>query len=86
MSFSVEARNNLKIPIRLTVTALNKIVNRTAPQILITIGEKGTSLKNFYLTCIDVDLPPKQEEWEKVGVLEVLSDPKISIKGAARGG
>lgn len=80
MSFQISARNNLDIPIRLTVISHNKIHGSKDSRILITIGEEGATLKSYYSVCVDADVPPTQD-WEGVGVLEVTCDPKVSIKG-----
>jgi len=72
VSFRVRARNNLDIPIRLTITQ--------SSEILITIGKKGASLKQYYLACIDADLPPSQD-WEEVGQLDIKTKHFVSFRG-----
>ena len=69
----VRARNNLHIPIRLTLT-------NSGDTILITVGESGTALKDYYQVCIDTDLPPNRV-WERVGSLDIESKYKLSIRG-----
>ena len=69
----IRARNNLHIPIRLTLT-------NSGDTILITVGESGTVLKAFYQVCIDTDLLPNKV-WERVGSLDIESKYKLSIRG-----
>lgn len=80
MSFPVGVRNNLDIPVRITIFAHNKSSGGSGPQILITVGEEGVTLKSYYGICIDSDVHPN-EEWEDVGVLEVLNEPRIKVVG-----
>ena len=77
----IEARNNLQIPIRLTV--VNVGGGRDENRILITIGEEGVRLKGFYSVCIDADLPPTKE-WSEVGELSFEPKYRISISGLER--
>jgi len=72
----IRARNNLQIPIRLTLTNTNV----GAPEILITVGKRGAALKTFYGVCIDTDLLPN-EEWEDIGSLDIKGEYRISIRG-----
>ena len=77
-NIEISARNNLNVPIRLTLT--NVGTNSEDAQILITIGEAGVKLSGFYSVCIDTDLPPKQE-WEEIGTLNIDTRCKTSIRG-----
>ena len=74
----ISARNNLNVPIRLTLT--NVGTNSEDARILITIGEAGVKLSGFYGVCIDTDLPPKQE-WEEIGTLSIDTRCKASLIG-----
>jgi len=74
----IRARNNLPLPIRLTVVATND--GRNESDILITIGDKGASLKSFYGVCIDTDLRPN-EDWQEIGNLNLEIKHRVSIKG-----
>ena len=71
----IRARNNLDIPIRLTLT-----VTHTESEILITIGEEGAKLAGFYSVCSDTDLLPAKE-WQEIGSLDVENRYKVSIAG-----
>jgi len=77
-NIEISARNNLNVPIRLTLT--NVGTNSEDARILITIGEAGTKLSGFYGVCIDTDLPPKQE-WEEIGTLSIDTRCKASLRG-----
>ncbi|MBA7661779.1 hypothetical protein ES703_69799 [subsurface metagenome] len=74
----ISARNNLNVPIRLTL--VNVGTNSEDARILITIGEAGVKLGGFYSVCIDTDLLPKQE-WEEIGTLSIDTRCKTSIRG-----
>jgi len=63
----------LTIPVRVTMTV-------SGDNILLTIGEKGASLKQFYLACIDRDLKPNTS-WELVGNLEIDAKYRLQIRG-----
>ena len=69
----IRARNNLHIPIRLTLT-------NSGDRILITIGESKVALKDFYGVCIDTELLPNRV-WEDVGSFEIKSEYRLSICG-----
>ena len=73
----IKARNNLHIPIRLTLTNASDGKHGI---ILITVGEGGTALKDFYRVCIDMDLSPNKT-WEEVGELKIENDYKIAVCG-----
>ena len=75
---TVSTRNNLKIPVRLTLTSVGYKNDDT--RILITIGNEGAVLKNYYGVCIDTDLPPNQD-WDDVGSLCIETKSKVSIEG-----
>lgn len=79
----ISARNNLKVPIRLTLT--NVGISAEDTRILITIGEAGTKLSGFYRVCIDTDLPPNQE-WEEIGTLSIETRCKTSLIGLGKEG
>ena len=70
---NIIARNNLPIPIRLTLTESNG-------EILITMGIKGVALKHFYSVCIDTDLSPNTT-WEVVGSWELKTEYTLSLRG-----
>ncbi len=74
----ISARNNLNVPIRLTLT--NVGTNSEDARILITIGEAGVKLRDYYRVCIDTDLPPNQE-WEGIGTLGIDTRCKASLIG-----
>lgn len=74
----IEARNNLGVPIRLTLTSVND--GKNEDRILITIGKEGTALKSFYGVCIDTDLSLDQE-WREVGSLDLETTYRVSISG-----
>ena len=74
----IEARNNLNIPVRLTITNAND--GRNQNRILVTIGKEGTTLREFHTVCIDADLPV-DEEWQEVGGLNLEADYHISVSG-----
>ena len=73
----IGARNNLNIPIHLTLT-------NSGNRILITVGEGGTNLRDFYRVCIDANLSPNRV-WEDVGSLEIENEYKLSICGKEAG-
>ena len=78
MSFPIWIKNNLEIPVRITINASNKLEGRIEPEIRIIVGKEGVSLKSYFNVCIDSDVQPN-EEWEEVGVLEVLNEPRIKV-------
>jgi len=71
----IKARNNLPIPIRLTLTNSN---DEEQDRILITVGKQGIALKDFYRVCIDTDLLPNKE-WEGIGSLDIEGKYIVSI-------
>ena len=73
----IRARNNLDIPIRLTLT---RSVSQCESEILITVGHEGATLKDFYKVCVDTDLIPNQE-WGQVGSLSISTKSNISFSG-----
>lgn len=73
----ISARNNLQIPIRLTLANTN---DGKEDRILITIGKNGAALKSFYGICVDTDLPPNKD-WEDIGSLEVENKYRLVICG-----
>ena len=77
----ISARNNLEIPIRLTLT--NSGDKDDDCRILITVGVEGAVLKGFYGVCADTDLPPS-EDWNDFGLLCIETKSKVSITGEAR--
>ena len=77
-NIEINARNNLNVPIRLTLT--NVGTDREDARILITIGEAGTKLSDYYRVCIDTDLSPKQA-WEEIGTLCIDTRCMASLKG-----
>jgi len=77
-SIAIRARNNLDIPIRLTLTRTG--YNDENDEILITIGEEGTTLKDYYRVCIDTDILPSKE-WGEVGLLHIDTKSKVSFSG-----
>ena len=74
----IRARNNLDIPVRLTVTATNG-----DPEILITIGSPGAALKDYYRVCIDTDLAPSRE-WDDIGNLGIENNYRVSVKAEGK--
>lgn len=80
-NIEISARNNLNVPIHLTLT--NVGLHSEDARILITIGEAGTKLSGYYRECIDTDLPPKQE-WEEIGTLSIDTRCKTSLKGLGK--
>jgi len=77
-NIKIEARNNLKIPVRLTLTNVGTSTEDT--RILITIGEHGVKLSSFYGICIDTDLPPIKD-WTQIGTLNIETKSKVSLTG-----
>jgi len=77
-NIKISARNNLNVPIRLTLT--NVGLSGEDARILITIGEAGKKLSGYYRVCIDTDLPPNQE-WEDIGTLSIETRCKVSLIG-----
>lgn len=77
-NIEIGARNNLNVPIRLTLTKAG--YNDDTTKILIVIGNKGVALKSYYSVCIDTDLPPNQE-WEDIGSMCIDAKCTLSIKG-----
>lgn len=80
---TVSARNNLKIPIRLTLSNVSS--GQDDACILITIGNEGAALKDFYRICIDTDILPNQD-WDDVGSLCIDTKCKVSIEGKTETG
>lgn len=74
----IEARNNLNIPVRLTLVNVNDGKNQS--RILITIGKEGVALRDFYTVCIDTNLPPERE-WREIGSLSWEADYHVSLSG-----
>ena len=77
-NIEISARNNMNVPIRLTLTTVG--ISSEDDRILITIWESGVKLSGFYGVCIDTDLPPKQE-WEEIGTLSIDTRCKVSLNG-----
>jgi len=77
-NIEISARNNLNVPIRLTLT--NVGTNPEDSRILITIGEAGAKLSGYYRVCIDTDLPPGQD-WEEIGNLSIDTKCKALLIG-----
>lgn len=77
MELPINIRNMGKHPVRITITVSSD--GREHDEILITLGEKGKSLKGYYgVYCIDKDLEPNSE-WENVGILNIESKYKLRI-------
>ena len=74
----IKIRNNLDHPIRLTVTISSS--GRNDDQILITVGQKGATLKQWYGVCIDRDLEPNKS-WDDAGSLTIEPNYFLTIKG-----
>ncbi|MBU1173528.1 MAG: hypothetical protein KKD44_28505 [Proteobacteria bacterium] len=72
------ARNNLNIPLRLTITNVKD--GRDEGNILITIGGEGVSLRSWYSICIDTDLSPN-EDWQEIGSMQLEAKYNVSIRG-----
>jgi len=68
----IGVRNNLKVPVRLTLTNNGRI--------LITIGEEGVTLKDYYRVCVDADISPNKE-WQEVGSLYIDTKSEVSFEG-----
>ncbi len=82
-SVEISARNNLNLPVRLTLT--NVGTNSEDARILITIGKAGVKLSGFYGVCIDADILPTQE-WQKIGTLTIDTRCKTAIRGLDKPG
>lgn len=78
---SIRARNNLGVPVRLTLTSVG--LEHEQPEILITIGTKGVALSTYYRVCIDADIAPNNE-WGEVGSLGIDTKYEISLTGNAK--
>ena len=76
-SIIIRARNNLGMPVRLTLTSSGYSEDY---QILITIGHEGVALKTYYGVCADTDLLPNKE-WEEIGSLNINIKSRVSISG-----
>ena len=76
-NINIRARNNLDVPVRLTLT---NVRSRNECEILITVGQEGTALKDYYRVCVDTDLLPS-EEWEEIGSLQIDTESKVSFAG-----
>ena len=77
-AIAIRARNNLNIPVRLTL-----IRSGENEEILITIGEEGTTLKAYYSVCVDADIPPNKE-WEEIGSLHIDTKSVVSFLGLSK--
>jgi len=77
-SIPIRARNNLDIPIRLTLTRTG--YNSENDEILVTVGEEGTALKDYYRICVDADISPNKE-WKEVGSLYINTKSTVSLSG-----
>lgn len=75
---SIEARNNLDIPIRLSIIITGG--GREESRILVTIGSEGASLRSYFRICIDADIIPTNE-WQEVGSLAIDTKSHISVLG-----
>ncbi len=75
---NIRARNNLDVPIRLTLTRLGH--NDGNDEILIAVGEQGAGLNEYYRICIDTDVLPSKE-WGEIGSLGLDMKPTVSFKG-----
>ncbi len=77
-NIEVSARNNLNVPIRLTLTVAGTRPEDT--RILITVGPPGVKLSGFYSVCIDTDLHPN-EDWGEIGTLSIETKCRASLRG-----
>ncbi|HUX48998.1 MAG TPA: hypothetical protein VMV76_07600 [Dehalococcoidia bacterium] len=75
---NIRARNNLDIPVRLTITSTS-----VDQEILITIGSSGAKLKDYYNVCIDTDLAPSRE-WDDIGNLGIENNYRVSVKAEGK--
>lgn len=80
-SIIIRARNNLDVPIRLTLTNSGYGDNH---QILIAVGHDGTSLKGYYNICVDTDLLP-DKEWREIGLLNMDTKTSVNFTGKTEG-
>lgn len=73
----IKARNNLGIPVRLTITNSGYT---DESQIRITIGKEGVKLAEYYRVCVEADILPSGE-WGEVGALNIKTKSTVSFNG-----
>jgi len=78
---AIAARNNLNVPIRLTLT--NVGYKHEDSRILITIGKEGATLKDYYRVCLDVDILPN-DDWQEIGLLHIDTKTKVNFEGGEK--
>lgn len=75
----IRARSTLNIPVRLTLAITQG--GGDPAEILVTVSERGKSIKGVYgHNCADADLLP-DKEWNDLGTLEIEARHNISISG-----